>query len=189
MLGIVTRLGAWRGVVDCTLGNPASDQLDLGIMERRLTPGHFGLAVFRRDLFDEKTLIGLTGNDGQAVARARREEPGEIGDHITAFVFGGLMAALTIGLEERENVVEKADGIAGRTGRFAQSPEGGSPSNPRAGEPSHPIMESGFQVAARRQRVADKSQTEGLYIRTRYPQQAIVAPFSRRSRRLSLGIL
>ena len=102
--------GVFWGVVGGTLGDPFRNEGDLGFGEWRFTFGHVGLALEQGDGGDEGALGGLVGDDGFITAVAASEEAGEIGHHVAALVFGGLVATLAVGLKERADLFPVADG-------------------------------------------------------------------------------
>ena len=102
--------GVFRGVVDGALGDPLGDEGDFGLGERWLALRHVGLALEQGDGGDQRALGGQVRDDGFFTAVAAGEEAGEIGHHVAALIFGGLVAALAVGLENRTDLFPVADG-------------------------------------------------------------------------------
>ena len=112
MRGVVALLRIRRRVVRRALGDPAADQGQIGLRERRFLRRHLGLALLGRDLFQEQRVLRVFGNDrvpavGDALATV--EQLCEIRHHVPALRFCGLMAALAVRLKNRADFFEVAD--------------------------------------------------------------------------------
>ena len=107
VVGGVTLAGAWGRVILSALGDPFFDELDLSGVQGFFTTRHRGLACFwvRQNLFNYSALIYFAGHDCRPLIIAAREEAFEIGHHIPTFIFGRLMTALAVGLEEGADLV------------------------------------------------------------------------------------
>jgi hypothetical protein len=91
------------------LGDPAVEGGEVVFGERGKAAGHFGFAVGWGGQFDQKAGGGFAWDDGGLGAVAGGEEALEIGDRVTAFGFGGLVAALAMGFEDGPDLEVETD--------------------------------------------------------------------------------
>ena len=134
VVGCVTLAGAWRRIILSALDDPFFDELDLSGVQGFFTTRHRGLACFwvRQNLFNYSAFIYFAGHDCRPLIIAAREEAFEIGHHIPTFIFGRLMTALAVGLEEWANLVIIAN-VAGWIFAFLVSEKGKAVSNQENG--------------------------------------------------------
>ena len=109
MVGIDRRRGIGRRIVFRAFFDPAADEGDLARGERRLAFRHRGFALVGRDLLEEIAVVRLAGDDGRRAAFASGEQAFEGGHIQLAAGFGWLMAALAVGLQDREDIGVVAD--------------------------------------------------------------------------------
>ena len=94
-----------RCIVECSFRDPPLDQLDLGLRQGLLSPGHLGLAAVGRDLIDQVALFGFPGNDGDRLRLAAAEHSLEGRHHIAAARLRRLVATLAAGLKDRADLL------------------------------------------------------------------------------------
>ena len=134
VVGGVSLPGARGGIILGALGDPFFDQLDLSGVQRLFAARHRGLACFwvRQNLFNYGALIYFAGHDGRPLIIAASEEAFEIGHHIPALIFGWLVTALAVSLEEGANLVIIANVTSGFVA-FLVSKKGKAVSNQENG--------------------------------------------------------
>jgi len=98
----------WRIVLGPLL-DPGTEDRYFIIEERSFAFGHPDLAVQRRYHLEYGALVGMLCDHGGTFTVTPGEQPFEIGHHIAALGFGGLMASLAIRLEDGADVVIIAD--------------------------------------------------------------------------------
>src|SRR5690349_20272061 len=109
MLRVDVLPGIGRRVVGGPFSDPAADQPDFLLRERRLLFRHLGLAIHGGDVVDEERFVGIAWDDGEFSllrALAPTEELREIGHHVPALRPSRLMAPLALRLKDWPHLLE-----------------------------------------------------------------------------------
>ena len=96
-------------VLDSSLGDPFSDDLDFGRLQGCKILRHLGLAIDRSDFAQQVARFGISRNDGRIARLTTFEQAFEIGHSKTTLGFRGLMACIAIGAEDRQDIFGPRD--------------------------------------------------------------------------------